>query len=140
MMALRGDAHYVSWIVHFLCLFLPLSIILTIASGILFKYSSPTYIFIYFFVFFLSAISYSFLFAQLFSRALTAAIVGVVVFFMGFFVYVGLETGGSTTTRSQILAASLHPATAFTYGTLGKSIYKIGHSNIFVFNYVFFIL
>ena len=121
MMALRGDVHYWSWIFHFMCLFLPLSIILTIAGRNLFTYSSPIIIWLYFFLFFLSALSYAYLVSKVFDRALSAAIGGVIVFFAGFFVFVGLETGNSAgqSTRTQILLACLHPATAFTYGTTG---------------------
>jgi hypothetical protein len=41
---------------------------------------------------------------------------------MGFFVYVGLSSANAT--RSQILARCLHPAAAFTYGTLAFTEYE----------------
>ena len=115
MMALRGDALWFSWIVHFMLLFVPLSIILTLAGRGLFAYSSQQYIFIYFLTFFISATSYAVLISNFFSNSRTAAIVGCLVFFMGFFIYVGLVN--SKPTRSTILAACLHPAAAFTFGT-----------------------
>jgi len=59
---------------------------------------------------------------MLFTRARTAAIVGCLVFFAGFFIYVGLQSG--TTSRSSILAGCLHPAAAFTYGTLAFTEYE----------------
>ena len=124
MMSLRGDAHILSWIFHFMCLFLPLAIILTLAGQKLFTYSSPTYIFFYFILFFMSSTAYAFLVAQLFNRALTAAIVGCVVYFMGYFIFIGLQSGSVQPTTSQVLAASLHPACAFTYGTLAFSEYE----------------
>ena len=118
MMAMRSDALWTSWIFHFICLFLPLSILLTIASGGLFVYSAPAYIFFYFFVFFLASASYCIFISTLFSRSLTASIVGCLVFFLGFFVYVGIAASNSFQ-RGAILAACLHPAAAFTFGTLG---------------------
>ena len=96
-------------------LFLPLSIILTFAGRGLFEFSSPLYIFIYFFVFFISATSYAILISNFFSNSRTAAIVGCIVFFMGFFIYIGLMNAKPS--RGSILAACLHPAAAFTFGT-----------------------
>jgi len=124
MMALRGDVHYLSWIVHFMCLFLPLSVILTLAGQTLFLYSDAAYIWLYFLLFFMSATSYSFLVAKLFNRSLTAAIVGCIIFFMGFFIWVGLQIGAKQPSRSSALAAMLHPACAFTYGTLAFAEYE----------------
>ena len=115
MMSLRSDVLWITWIMHFMLLFLPLSIILTLAGRSLFSYSSPVYIFIYFLVFFISATSYAILISNFFSNSRTAAIVGCLVFFMGFFIYIGLQNANPS--RSTILAASLHPAAAFTFGT-----------------------
>ena len=115
MMSLRSDVLWLTWIMHFMLLFLPLSIILTLAGRALFEYSSPAYIFIYFLVFFISATSYAILVSNFFSNSRTASIVGCLVFFMGFFIYIGLQN--SKPSRSSILAACLHPAAAFTYGT-----------------------
>ena len=115
MMSLRSDVLWLTWIMHFMLLFLPLSIILTLAGRGLFTYSSPTYIFIYFLVFFISATFYAILVSNFFSNSRTAAIVGCLVFFMGFFIYIGLMNASPS--RSSILAACLHPAAAFTFGT-----------------------
>ena len=115
MMSLRSDVLWLTWIMHFMLLFLPLSIILTLAGKGLFTYSSPTYIFIYFMVFFISATSYAILISNFFSNSRTAAIVGCLVFFMGFFIYIGLMNASPS--RNSILAACLHPAAAFTFGT-----------------------
>ena len=115
MMALRGDVLWLSWLVHFMLLFLPLSVILTFAGRGLFEFSSPLYIFIYFLTFFISATSYAILISNFFSNSRTAAIVGCIVFFMGFFIYIGLMN--SKPSRGSILAACLHPAAAFTFGT-----------------------
>jgi ATP-binding cassette, subfamily A (ABC1), member 3 len=115
MMSLRSDVLWLTWIMHFMLLFLPLSIILTLAGRGLFTYSSPAYIFIYFLVFFISATSYAILVSNFFSNSRTAAIVGCLVFFMGFFIYIGLMNASPS--RNSILAACLHPAAAFTFGT-----------------------
>lgn len=76
MMAMRGDALWLSWVFHFIFLFLPLAVLLTIAGRLLFLYSSSIYVFFYFFVFFLSVISYCFLVSMFFNKSRTAAIVG----------------------------------------------------------------
>eukprot|EP01038_Epipyxis_sp_PR26KG_P008312 gene8312-11246_t len=120
MMAMRGDALWLSWIFHFLCLFLPLSIILTIAGSSLFTYSNGTYIFFYFFVFFISSTSYCILVSTFFNRSLSAAIIGCVFFLGGYFITIGVINP----TRSQILVSCLHPAACFAYGTLAFSEYE----------------
>ena len=116
MMALNGEALWISWILHFLCLLLPLSIILTLASGSLFEYSEFIFIFLYFFLFFLSAMAFCVLVSIFFDKSRTASIVGNLAFFAGYFIFVGME--GAASSRSAVMLACLHPATAFTYGTL----------------------
>lgn len=123
MMALRQDALWATWIFHFLCLFIPLAVIMMLVGTELFAYSDMEYIFLYFLVFFLASIAYSILVSVLFNRSRTATIVGTLVFFMGYFVYVGLSTQPSTT-KSQLLLACLHPASAFTYGVLAFQEYE----------------
>ena len=116
MMALHGEALWASWILHFLFLFVPLAIILTIIGTKVFQYSSPIYIFFYFILFFLASISYCVFVSVFFNNARTASIIANLVFLGGFFIYVGLAS--TNPTRSQLLAASLHPSAAFTFGTL----------------------
>jgi hypothetical protein len=116
MMSLRADVLWLSWIFHFLCLFVPLSIILTLIGTKVFEYSSGIYIWCYFITFFISSISYCVFMSVFFSKARTAAIIGTLVFFGGFFIYIGLETANPS--RESLLAACLHPAAAFTFGTL----------------------
>ncbi len=120
MMALRGDAYWVSWWFNFVSLFLPLSLILTLVGSSLFYYSDFWLIFAYFFVFFLSAVAYAIFISTFFTNSRTASIVGSLVFFGGFFVYVGLVNP----TNSTIIAACLHPATAFTFATLAFAEYE----------------
>jgi hypothetical protein len=122
MMALRGDALWLSWLLNFMLLFLPLSIVLTVASRQLFQYSNAFYIWCYFMVYFVATTSYGILVSAVFSKSRTAAIIGNLVFFMGFFIFIGLQ--GANPSRSQILAACLHLATAFTYGTNAFSEYE----------------
>ena len=123
MMALRQDALWLTWIFHFLCLFIPLAVILMLVGTTLFEYSAMQYIFLYFFVYFLASISYAILISVLFDKSRTATIVGTLVFFMGYFIYIGLSSSG-TSTKSQLLLACLHPATAFTYGVLAFQEYE----------------
>ena len=118
MMALREDAYWISWAINFFALFIVLSIILTFVSSFLFANSDGFYIFAYFFVFFMGSVSYCFFISTLFNKSRTAVIFGVLLFFGGYFVYVGLNSSQTSTTRSSLIAAMLHPATAFTYGTL----------------------
>jgi hypothetical protein len=122
MMAMRSDAFWASWIFDFICLLLPLSILLTLAGRTVFQYSSPGLVFIYFFVFFLSAMSYSIFISTFFSKARTASILGTLIFFIGWFIELTLQN--STTTRAQIMAAALHPAAAFTYACTAFSEYE----------------
>jgi hypothetical protein len=108
MMAMRSDALWLSWIVHFIGLLFPLSILLTLAGTNLFQYSEKIYVFFYFFVFFLASMSYAIFISQFFSKSRTASILGSLIFFLGWFMFLGLNK--PTTTRSQVMAAALHPA------------------------------
>lgn len=117
MMALHGEALWASWIFHFICLFLPLAIILTIIGTKVFPYSQPQYIFFYFMLFFLSSIAYCIFVSCFFTNSRTAAIIGNLVFLGGFFVYIGISTTDMTD-RGTLLAACLHPSAAFAFGTL----------------------
>ena len=126
MMAMRSDAMMISWWFNFICLFLPLSILLTIVGtggrSPLFQYSTPTYIFFYFFTFFLGSTAFCVLVSCFFTKSRTASIVGSLLFFGGYFIYVGLAS--SNPTRNQVLAACLHPAAALTYGTVAFAEYE----------------
>jgi len=124
MMAMRQDALWLSWVFNFLCLFLPLSIILSFAGGFLFSYSSKVVIFFYFIVFFISTTSYCIMMSTFFTKSRTACIISCLVFFGGYFIYIGMATSTGTLKRSSIAAACLHPATAFTYGTLAFTEYE----------------
>jgi ATP-binding cassette, subfamily A (ABC1), member 3 len=123
MMALRSDVLWATWIFHFLCLFVPLAVIMMLVGSKLFAYSDLEYIFLYFFVFFLASIAYAILVSVIFDRSRTATVVGTLVFFMGYFIYIGLSTN-PTNTKSQLLLACLHPASAFTYGVLAFQEYE----------------
>ena len=119
MMSMRSDALWISWIIDFVCLLLPLSILLTIAGSSLFQYSMKGYIFLYFFVFFLASMSYAIFISIFFSKARTAAIMGSLIFFCGWFIHLGMtltSTWALDTPKGVILFASLHPATAFCFG------------------------
>lgn len=122
MMALRSDALWFSWWFNFMCLFLPLSIILTLVGQNLFSNSDRGLIFSYFFLFFLSATAYAIFVSTFFTNSRTASIVGSMVFFGGFFIYVGLMS--SNPSNSIISLACLHPACAFTYATLAFAEYE----------------
>jgi len=125
MMSLQPNALWASWGFHFLILFFCLSILLTAAGGgFLFKYSQSGLIFSYFFVFFMASVAFCIFMSQIFSKARPASIIGTLLFLGGYFIYVGIESGGATLTRNQILLASLHPACAFTFGTLAFSEYE----------------
>jgi ABC-type multidrug transport system ATPase subunit len=123
IMSLRGDVYWITWIINFFALFLPLSIILTIVGENLFTFSDAVFIFFYFFLFFMASMSYCILISVFFSKSKSASIIGSLVFFAGYFIYVGLATD-TTLTRSQLMAACLHPASAFTYGTLAFKEYE----------------
>ena len=119
MMSLRSDALWSAWILHFILLILPLSILLTLVGAYLFENSSSFLVFSYFFVFFLAAMSYAIFMSIFFSKARTASIIGGFVFFGGWFIVLGITGGGSGTdiSRATCILAALHPAAAFTLAT-----------------------
>ena len=116
IMSLRTDALFLSWALHFLALFFPLSLVLTLAAKSLFEYSDYGQIFSYFFFFFVSAMSYFGFISVFFSQPKTASIIGSMSFFVGYLLYIGVENAGIS--RAVAFICCLHPATAFTYGTL----------------------
>jgi len=127
MMAMRGDSMMLSWWFNFVCLFLPLSILMAVAgSSQLFKYSNSFFIFVYFFTFFMGSTAFCVLVSCFFTKSRTASIVGSLFFFGGYFIYVGIGagSGGVAPTRNQVMAACLHPAAALTYGTLSFADYE----------------
>ena len=132
MMAMRSDVLWLSWIFHFLCLFVPLAILLTIAGSLLFEYSSPEYVFFYFMTFFLASISYCIFISTLFNKARSAAVAGCLLYFAGYIIYIGVNFG-TTIERSTVLAASIHPAAAFCFAALSFQNYE--DSNIGITSY-----
>ena len=118
MMALTGEALWISWILHFFLLLLSLSILLTLASSILFSYSTSNYIFMYYFFFLMSSMPFCILISNFFSRARTGSIVTNILFLCGYFIYIGVSSSSSAGVKSSVMLACLHPATAFTYATL----------------------
>lgn len=74
MMAMRGDALWMSWVFNFFCLFFPLAILLTIVSTggkALFSYSFPGLIFIFWLLYFTSSVAFCFFISVFFNKALT---------------------------------------------------------------------
>lgn len=134
IMSLRGDALWISWMIHFLALIIPLSIALTIIGAQLFIYSDSIYVFLYFFMFLLASTSYTILISVMFSKSKSASIIGCLLFFGGYFVYVGLSSN-TLISRGQLMLACLHPATAFTYGTLAFREYEDSKIGITEFTY-----
>lgn len=127
MMAMRSDALWAAWSLHNLCLFLPLSLLLTGAGKFLFVQSNSFFVWLYFFTFFMGSVSYCYFIATLFNKSLTAAIIGCLTFLGGWIIFVGMTAGGKLT-RGVIIAASLHPACAFSFGTLGELVVSAVHS------------
>lgn len=132
MMAMRSDVLWLSWIFHFMCLFLPLSILLSIAGVLLFEYSSGIYVFFYFITFFMASISYCIFISTLFNKARSAAVAGCLLFFAGYIIYIGVNFG-TTIERSTVLGASIHPAAAFCFAALSFQNYE--DSNIGITSY-----
>ena len=122
MMSLESSVLAGAWIFHFFLIFCPLAVMLTFAGQGLFEYSDTIFIFLYFLCFFMASMAYSFLVSVLFSRAKSASIVGTFVYFMGYFIFIGLQ--GSDVSKSEMMFACLHPASAFTYGTLAFMEYE----------------
>jgi len=122
MMSLKSEVLWISWWFNFMALFLPLSLLLTYVGKKLFEHSDTGMIFLYFIVFFLSATSFAIFVSTFFTNSRTAAIVGSLLFLGGFLSYVGIQT--TNPTRTTILLACLHPATAFTFSTLAFAEYE----------------
>ena len=122
MMSCRADALWTAWIIHFQALFIPLAIILTIVGANLFQYSDSTLIFFYFWLYFTSSMALCILLHTFFSSSRMAAIVGTGFFFVGYIIFIAMQNQNAST--GALMAASLHPATAFTFGTLAFSEYE----------------
>ena len=48
------------------------------------------------------------------------ALIGCMLFFGGIFIFIGVQFGTKIPERGAIMAACLHPAAAFGFGTLGR--------------------
>ena len=133
MMSMRSDVLWVSWIVHFLCLILSLSVILMLAGSSLFPYSQGIMVFLYFFLFFLSTMCYAIFVSIFFSKARTAAILGSLIFFAGWFIWLSLESSPQgSLTRDKVMLGALHPACAFCFASSAFAEYedsKVGVSS-----------
>jgi ATP-binding cassette subfamily A (ABC1) protein 3 len=123
IMSLRSEVLWVAWMIHFLGVIIPLSIALTLIGTMLFIYSDTKYVFLYFFMFLLASTSYTILISVMFSKSKSASIVGCLLFFGGYFIYIGLSSD-TLLSRAQLMLACLHPATAFTFGTLAFKEYE----------------
>ena len=106
-----------------------------ISGPSLFEYSDKILVFCYFFVFYLASMSYSIFVSIFFSKARTASIVGSLIFFAGWFLYIGLTAEGAEPTRSQIIAASLHPAAAFAFATMSFVEYEDAQIGVTAFTW-----
>lgn len=123
MMAMRSDVLWLSWIFHFLCLFFPLAILLSIVGMVLFEYSNILLVFFYFITFFLASISYCIFISTLFNKARSAAVAGSLLFFAGYIIYIGVNFG-TEIKRSAVIGASIHPAAAFCFAALSFQNYE----------------
>lgn len=135
IMSQRSDAMWIAWMFNFIALYLPLSIILMIIGQALFVYSESIFIFLYFFMFFMASTSYCILISVMFSKSKSASILGALVFFGGYFVYVGLSSKLATLSKGQLMLACIHPATAFTFGTLAFQEYEDSQIGITSYTY-----
>ena len=122
MMSCRADALWVSWYLHFQALFLPLAILLMLVGSSLFTYSSSFLVFIYFYIYFVASLSLCILVSTFFSSSRAASVVGASVFFCGYIIYLALST--QKPDRNTLMIVCLHPAAAFTYGTLAFTEYE----------------
>lgn len=135
MMSLRSEALWLSWWLHFLELYFPLAIILSLCASSLFQYSEGFLTFLFFFFFLVSSTAFGILVSAFFTNSRTAVIVNFLLFIGGYFIVVGIETGGagSQPSRTSRLGACLHPAAAFSYATYAFQEYEdtqIGVTNL----------
>jgi ATP-binding cassette subfamily A (ABC1) protein 3 len=134
IMSLRSDILWAAWGINYFALFLPLSIILMLIGTLLFAYSDPIFVFLYFFMFFMASTSFCVLISVIFSKGKAASIIGTLVFFGGYFVYVGLASQ-TNLSRAKLMLACIHPATAFTYGTLAFREYEDNQIGVTSYTY-----
>jgi hypothetical protein len=113
MMGLRSDALWLSWAVHFLALWVPLSLLLTACSRQLFTFSEPGYVLLYFLVFFVSTTAYGVLVATVFNQSRTAAVAGCLVYFVGFYAFQGQQNAQPTYVPSSLEPSAEHTHTTF---------------------------
>jgi hypothetical protein len=92
----RHPPRRVRFPVHFLALWVPLSLLLTACSRQLFTYSEPGYVLLYFLVFFVSTTAYGVLVATVFNQSRTAAVAGCLVYFVGFYAFQGQQNAQPT--------------------------------------------
>jgi ABC-2 family transporter protein len=117
ILGLRGWAHWLSWFLTALLVFLTITITVTVSlTFTVLQYSDPTYIFAFVGLFSSATIGLCFTLSSLFSKAKLAAIMAPVVLFATIlprFIFFGFNRYEATTGK---VIASLFPATAFSFG------------------------
>jgi len=117
ILGVRGWAHWISWLVTSLLVFLVASGTVTVSLvNTVLRYSDPLYIFAYIGLFSTATIGLCFTLAALFSRAKLAAIMSPVVLFATIlprYIFFGFSRYEAT---AGMVVASLFPATAFSFG------------------------
>ncbi|CAM9958417.1 unnamed protein product, partial [Discosporangium mesarthrocarpum] len=116
MMGLTDTAHTASWVFHFFCTFLAITILMILASGTLLENSDSSIVFYYFFFFFLSTMSYCFFVSAFFSKARTAATLGTMAFFVALFPFFAVSSNDTAPANRR--AACLLPPTCLALGTI----------------------
>lgn len=117
ILGVRGWAHWMSWFITSLLIFLIITVAATFTlTSTMLEKSSVGYIFVYILLFSMSTIGFCFAVASFFSRAKLAGIIGPVALFATIlprFVFFGSNRYENTTGK---MIASLCPATAFCFG------------------------
>jgi ATP-binding cassette subfamily A (ABC1) protein 3 len=113
IMGLSDTPYWFSWITMYVLIYLLISVLCTIITLPMFKYSDKGIVFLMFLLYGTSCISFSLFVSSFFSRAKTAILVGVALFLVSYF---SLFTVNQATTESTKSALSIFPTAAMALG------------------------
>lgn len=128
IMGLSSFSYWMSWVTYYLAVYTVISIVNTIISSGIMKYSNPGIIFVYYELYAFTCIAYSILITVFFSRSRSAVMVGLMIFISTYFISFGLND--KNTDEDSKNAASLIPNVALALACNVLSGFEQGQSGV----------
>lgn len=120
MMGLTRSAYWLSWITYYGIVYLIITIINTIISAGIFKYSNPGIIFITLLLYAYACMCFSLLISVIFSKSRSGVLVGLMLFFISYFISFAVDDQDRPYGSKSAASLMLNTALGLTMGVLSK--------------------